>query len=148
MRRLSRTRRRGFGLIALLVTLAVISILLGTITLQIVLSRKTVERRANQLQALWLARAGVEIAAAQLLGGSEDYAGQTLELIPGGRVRVEVKREQGLVDVTSEATYPADSTQPVVRTARRLYRRVATGDGTRLEVVPAPAGEDDGPAIE
>jgi type II secretory pathway pseudopilin PulG len=128
-------RRAGFGLIALLVALAIVTILMGTITAQIFINRKTADRRENQLQALWLARAGLEVAAAKLLSGTEDYRGEALELIPESTVRIEVQRQKDTFHVRSEANYSAGSPQPVVRELNRTYRRVTEGKRVRLEVV-------------
>ena len=39
--------------------------------------------RQKQLQAVWLARAGVELAAARLLSNPADYKSESLALFPG-----------------------------------------------------------------
>jgi type II secretory pathway pseudopilin PulG len=124
-------RRAGFGLIVMLVALAIVAILLGSITFQIVINRKALARHENRLQALWLARAGLDIAAAKLLAA--DYRGETIELIPAGTVRIDVRQEKENFHVSSEATYPANSAEPVVREVSRIYHRVTEGKRTRLE---------------
>src|SRR5581483_10107367 len=104
--------RAGFGLMVLVIVLAVVAILIGSITAQLMLSRTLLERRENQLQSQWLARAGLEVAAAKLLAGAGDYRGEKLALIPAGTVRIEVRRDQDTYRVTSEASYPAEGTRP------------------------------------
>lgn len=137
-------RRHGFGLIILVVALGIVSLVLGSITVQIAVSRKAAARREEQVQAHWLARAGLEIAAARLLAAPDAYRGESVEVVPGSVVRIEVRRDRDTILVTSEATSPSDSTQPVVRAATRTYRPAGSGTARRLEVV-APPGRDAGP---
>lgn len=132
--------RRGTALILVLVILAVVGTVVATTAAQVHTGRLAVERRANQLQAAWLARSGVELACARLLAAPAGYGGESVEPVPGGRVRIEVRPDGGGLRgfrVESEARYPADSSNVVLRRAACWVRRVADGGGVRLEVRPA-----------
>jgi hypothetical protein len=123
------------------VVLAVLTAVLGTITAQLLAGRRSVEGRRNQLQAQWLARAGVELAAARLLADPAGYKGETVEVIPGGTVRIEVRPEpesSGTFLVRSEARFPAGD-RGVARSEGRRFRRTVEKDRVRLEALP-PAG--------
>jgi len=63
----SSTRRPGVALVMALVVMAILVVILTMVTRHIVSQRHTVHQRHRQLQAEWLARAGVELAAARLL---------------------------------------------------------------------------------
>jgi hypothetical protein len=134
--------RRGVATFWVLVVLAVLTAVLGTITCQFLAGRSLVERRQNQLQARWLARAGVELAAARLLADPGGYKGETVEVVPGGKVRIEVRAESGSPDtfvVRSEGRFPAVE-RGVTRSEERRFRRTVEKDRVRLEVVPPDAG--------
>jgi type II secretory pathway pseudopilin PulG len=131
--------RRGVALLATLVALTVISLLMVAITWQIVANRRMLERRQHQAQASWLARAGVEAAAARLLANPADYKGETLELIPQSKVQIKVQLEKNSPNtftITSEARYPADIPNGVARLVTQRFRRVLDEKTIRLEVVP------------
>jgi type II secretory pathway pseudopilin PulG len=117
--------RKGMALMAVVVTLAVLSVMLSATTWQIVAHRRTLERRFNELQAAWLARAGIEHAAARLLADPA-AAGGSLELIGDSELRVTIQRQPGKNEsylITSESRFPADAPHPVVRTETRRFRR-------------------------
>jgi len=82
--------RRGIAAVWALVVLAVLTVVIGVITWQSVTGFRRADHRQAQLQALWLARSGVELAAARLLANPAGYTGETLELIPRSQVRIEV----------------------------------------------------------
>ena len=139
MRRVvKRPGRAGAAAIWALVVLSVLTVVMTIITWQSIAGLRLAERRQNQLQADWLARSGVELAAARLLAGPDGYQGETVEPLPRARVRIEVKTKDGapgLYHVTCEARYPADDKAVVVRSVARTFRRVAEKDRVRLEVV-------------
>jgi hypothetical protein len=119
--------------------LVVVSALVATAGWHVLLNRRLAERREHQLQAGWLARAGLELAAARLLGDPEGYAGESAEPVARSLVRVTVQREKGSPDtfrVVSEARYPTDARGVVVRELTRRLRRVSEGGRVRLEVLP------------
>jgi len=131
------------------VALAVATVLAGTITWQCLAGRRVLDCRQHQLQAEWLARAGVELAAARLLADPTGYTGEAVELIPGSQVRIAIRAEQGAPNVfrvTSEARYSKDGTSPVMRSVTRSLRRMGQGKEARIEIVaetrPVPKGGD------
>ena len=131
--------RAGMALMALVVTLAVLSVMLSATTWQIVAHRRTLERRFNQQQAVWLARAGIERAAGLLLADPGSEAGGSLELIPNSEVHITVQREPGTEDtfrVASESRFPADVSHPVIRTETRRFQRVIENGQARLSAIP------------
>ena len=135
--------RRGLAAIWALVVLAVITVLMTLITWQSLAGLRQADRRDHQLQAEWLARSGLELAAARLLAAA-DFKGETLEPVPRSRVTISVETKPdapGLFRVTSEARYPVEGRLSVVRTATREFRRVADKERTRVEVVLSPQGD-------
>jgi type II secretory pathway component PulK len=120
------------------VALAVVSVVAATLTWNSLAGRRLVERRERQLQAEALARAGVERAAARLLTDPASYRGETIELVPGSEVRIELKAAGEVFDVTSEARFPKEGLESVKRTATRTFRRTSRDNQVRLEVVPRP----------
>jgi hypothetical protein len=132
--------RQGLAAIWALVILAVITVLMTLITWQGLAGLRQAERREHQLQADWLARSGLELAAARLLA-ADDFKGETFEPVPRSRVTITVETKPdspGFVRVTSEARYPVEGRLSVVRTATRVFRRVADKERVRVEVVPSP----------
>lgn len=105
--------RRGIALLFLVMFLTIISVLLGSVSMQILVNRRVVEQRQNQLQATWLARSGLEVATARLRTDKK-YTGETLELLPDSQVRVQVDatKDKG-TSITSEGKYRVSTPHPV-----------------------------------
>lgn len=136
----SSMRRKGIVSIWVLVVLSVLAGLTATATWQYLVGRRVLRDRQHALQAGWLARSGIEIAAARLLTDPK-YRGETLELIDEGKVQVEIERLPGeaeLFRINATAKVPA-SPKGHVRSTSRTFRRVPDGEKVRLEVV-AEAG--------
>lgn len=97
--------RPGFTMIIVLVILAVLTSLMALAAQNAATARRMLNHRADQLQAQWLAQAGLELAAAKLRANPK-YQGDQLELISNGQltVKVEAGSADGLVNVTSTAT--------------------------------------------
>jgi hypothetical protein len=132
--------RRGSALLIAVVALALVAVVAAAVTWQCLAGRRLLDRRGNQLQAEWLARAGVELAADRLLADPAGYKGESVEPVPGARVRIEVRADPGAADVfrvTSEARFPGDDRDTVLRSATRSFRRTSRGGQVRLEVVSA-----------
>ena len=94
------------------------------------------DHRGYQLQADYLARSGVERAAARLLANPDGYAGESLQLIPLSSVQIEVQQESnspGVYRVTSEARYPTDAADYVTSAVTRKFRRQVAGDRVQLQ---------------
>src|SRR5437879_6089497 len=90
-----RGTRRAVAALWMLVVLAVLTTVLATTTWQHLTARRLLDQRHKQLQAAWLARAGVELAAARLLSNPAEYTEDVATLLPGAQVHVTVQREQG-----------------------------------------------------
>jgi hypothetical protein len=141
MKTSQRSRRRGSALLVAVVAITVAAVVTAAITWQSVAGRRLVESRQHQLQAEWLARAGIELAADRLLSDPAGYRGESVELVPGGRVRIEVRAEPGKADVfrvSSEALFPQDGRDRALRTVTRSFRRTTRDKQVRLEVIPEP----------
>lgn len=127
--------RRGVALMAVVITLAVLSILLLAITQQHVAHRQFLQHREHQLQSDWLARAGIELAVAKLLD-DPTYSGGTVQVVPKSQVCIAVKNERVPADffqVTCEARFPTDVPDSVVRSISRRFRRIVQGSQVRME---------------
>jgi hypothetical protein len=128
--------RRGMALIFALAVLAAVTGLVAAVGMQIVSQRAALERRQHQLQAQWLARAGVELGAARLLEKAEEFKEERTDLIEGGKVRVAVEKAgPDLYTVTAEAETTLPSGPQVVHSASARYRRTGRDGAARLEPV-------------
>jgi type II secretory pathway component PulK len=139
MKRPLRAPRRGATLIAVLVVLSVVSITAVAVGWQLVANRRHDSVRRNQMQAVWLAQSGVELAIDRLLSDPAKYRGETVDLLSQGQVRIKIEREPGpvqLFTIVSEARYPMEAPTPVARSITRLVRRKVEDGKARIEVVP------------
>ena len=130
--------RRGVALLAAMIALVILTSMLAAIAWQITANRRVNLHRENELEATWLARSGIEHAAARLLADPAGFSDEEIELMPRATVQISVIREAGATDVfrvTSEALYLASSREPIVRTETRWFRRIADGETVRLEYV-------------
>jgi len=133
-----KSSRRGVALIWALVVMTLLTVLIGTLIAQIRASRRLLDRRQNQLQVEWLARAGMELAAARLLSKPGGYKEESVELTEHAQVRIEVKGEKDSSDtyqVTSQARFPTNSPETVELALARRFRRKIEKDRVRLEVI-------------
>jgi hypothetical protein len=120
-----------------LVSLATIALLVGTITVRVLANRHQADRRALQLQESWLARAGIELACSRLLAEPATYRGESLELIPGSRLTIQVEPDSVATGykISSEAHYPTDGPHAVMRSITRRVRRLTDGSQVRIESI-------------
>jgi hypothetical protein len=143
-----RPARRGIAAVWALVVLAVLTVMIGIITCQTVTGFRRADHRQAQLQTLWLARSGVELAAARVLDDPAGYTGETLELIPRSQVRILVTsdpKQDDIFLVSCEARFPTDQRESVLRSHSQRLRRIVESERVRLEVVaPATAGKGAG----
>lgn len=134
--------RRGVAAAWAIVVLGVLGLILGTLAVQLVANRGVLNRREDRAQSLWLARAGIELAAARLLGDPAGYQGETVKPVPEGQVKITVQADKGAPNVfvvTSEARYPTGNPHPVVEVAARRFRRSVDKGQVRLEAIgPGP----------
>jgi hypothetical protein len=127
-----------------LVVLSVLSVVMATITWQVLANRRWLDRRQNQIQSVWLARAGLELVATQLLNKPAGYTGESVQLLPESEIRIQVQRESdspNTYSVTSEARYPTGGNTMVKRSLTRRLRLVTEKDRVRVEVVAPEAVE-------
>lgn len=130
-RRGSPARRRGFMVIVALVCVAVVALMGLSALRMLVEERRHLRAQAWELQAEWLADAGMQRAEAMLAAGG-DYAGETWLVPPedlGGehaaRVQIAVETiadRAGTRRVRVVADYPDD---PRLRARRTLETVVA-----------------------
>ena len=125
--------RKGLALVVALAGLAALATILSVVTLQLLAERQTLGRRHQQMQADWLARAGLEQAAACLLESPAAFTEDNRELVPDARVHIVVEKVgSDLYAVTAEAEVSLQY-RKVVRTAHARFRRTASGGAVRLE---------------
>jgi hypothetical protein len=117
-----------------LAVLAIVATIMAAVVAQGLMARRMIESRMNQLQSLWLARSGLESAAAHFLAAPSSYAGETTKPIPNSEVIVTVKRAGDDVIVASEARYPLDGSPAVLRRLQRSWRLARSGDRWHLQV--------------
>jgi len=130
--------RRGAAIVWVLVVLAVVSVFSAASLARFVACRRQLDIAQNRVQAEWLARSGYELAVGRLLADPDGYTGETTTLIPGGQVKIIVKKDpdkNGVYRVDSEARY---TTYPgvVVFTVRRTLKRDDAGKITTLSAEP------------
>ncbi|HMF17096.1 MAG TPA: hypothetical protein VKE98_07810 [Gemmataceae bacterium] len=141
----SPSRRRAAALMGVLVALGVLSVLLVAVTWQNLANRKLVQRRHHQLQSAWLARSGMETAVARLLK-DPGYKGEDAKPMESSKVKISVlvdKADKSVFQITSEARFPDNDAEAVVRSVTRRYRRSEEGGKVRME--PASQPTDKGP---
>jgi hypothetical protein len=128
--------RPGIAAIWLLVVLAALSMLSAAVVGQLSAARRQVDAHRNRLEAEWLARAGYELAVAHLLAEPNGYTGETVKPIPGGEVKIVVRKEpgdNGPYKVDCEARYPVGERNVVVKVVQRACKRVEGPGGARIE---------------
>lgn len=97
---IQRPRRRGVFIVYLMAIFALIAILLSLFARQSYDQRQQSGRRTQQMQAHWLARAGVDLARARWKDDPK-FAGETWKLLDDGTVVVEVQGN----DIISAGTF-------------------------------------------
>lgn len=129
------TSRRGMALLMALVAMAVISVVLAVMTSQIVAQRQMARHRQRQLQADWLARAGVEFAAAKLLENATPFVDDKQELAPDSKLRIVVEKgETDSFQVTVDAQVGLQD-RAVMRSVSSHFRRSDQGGAVRLQAI-------------
>jgi len=127
------------ALMSVMVALAILSVMLTAITWTILANRQMLQRRETRLQALWLARAGVEIACENLMRNPA-YTGETSSPSAQGEVKISVTTDPktpGVFHISSQARFPLDRPDLVVREVSASLRRRIDGDDVRLEFLPS-----------
>jgi type II secretory pathway pseudopilin PulG len=131
-----KAKRKGVALIAALVVMAVLAVVLTVVSVQVVAQRNLLRNRERQLQAEWLARAGVELAVARLLNSPKDFSEEKRDLAPAGKVKIDAKKSAADVYVVSaEAEVALPDEKAVIRTAGSRFRRIDSGGVIRLQAL-------------
>jgi type II secretory pathway pseudopilin PulG len=131
------TRRAGLALVTALVVMAALAVILAVVGAQIVAQRQMVNQRHRQLEAQWLARAGVELAAARLLEKPDAFTEEKREQLSDSKVRIVVEKlGQDLYAITAEAEVGPPDEPTVIRTATALFRRTDSDGVVRLQALP------------
>jgi type II secretory pathway pseudopilin PulG len=131
-------RRAGVAVLWALIVLGVLALTSAAAAWQFVAARRVLERRQHKVQALWLARSGGELAAARLLADPTGYAGEEVEPVPEGRVKITVQKDAAKPEayrVRCEAQYPATGPGSIGATLTWTATRRTAPDGVRLELV-------------
>jgi hypothetical protein len=134
-----RPYRRGLATIWALIVIAAVTTATAVAVAQFAAARRQTEMYRNRIEADWLARAGCELAAGRLLTDPEGYTGETASPIPGSKVKIVVHKDgkdKNIYRVESEARYPDNERNLVLRTERRALKRIEEGQGVRIESAP------------
>jgi hypothetical protein len=126
-----------------LVILTVLAATSATAAWQFTTGRRTLERRQNRIQAIWLARAGGELAAARLLAEPDGYTGETVTPIAESRIHITVEKDAARANtykIRCETRYPEDGPGSVSIALSWTATRQADPPAVRLEVVDEEAG--------
>jgi type II secretory pathway pseudopilin PulG len=149
MRRSRSERRSGIAVLWVLVIFTILAATSAAAAWQFSTGRRTLERRQNRVQAIWLVRSGAELAAARLLAEPDGYTGETVAPVAESRVRITVEKDPAKADtytVRCEATYPEDGPGSVSIAQSWTATRRAEPAAVRLEIVePAETNSQPGP---
>jgi type II secretory pathway component PulK len=131
--------RQGAAIIWAIAAMSVTTILTTAITSQILAGRRLAERRQDQLQALWLARSGLEMAIDKLIANPHSYTGEVLTPIPDSQLRIEVKSfkdSKETYQITCIGRCVLEDARSVTRSLTRQVKRVTANGQVRIEVLP------------
>jgi Tfp pilus assembly protein PilX len=129
--------RTGVALVIALVLMATLAVIMAVLAMQLFSQRQMARQRHNQLQAEWLARAGVEVAAARILEKPASFTEEQTDLAPDSKVRIVVEKTgDNIYQVTTEAEVGTEEKPVVVRTAGVQFRRMVADGAVRLEALP------------
>jgi hypothetical protein len=135
-------RRSGLASLWAIVVLTVVGTMLTCITAQLFSNRGDLEQRQFHMQARWLARGGLELAAERLLADAASYKGETSAPLANSSVKISITPVAGDKDqyqVTSEARYPTEGRKGVMVALQRRFRRIVEGGQVKLTTVQAAA---------
>ena len=132
--RLSFSRRPGVAIVTAIVVISVVTIILAVIAVQVFSQRMAARQRHNQLQAQWLARTGVEWAAARLLEKPDPFSEDQSGLVSDSRLHIVVeKTDDGNFLVTAEAEVGLEERPIVVRMANARFHRTEVDGVVRVQ---------------
>jgi type II secretory pathway component PulK len=127
-----RLPRRGVSMMWALVIITVLAMMAATAAWQCMAGRSGIDQRQHQMEALWLARSGAELAAEQLRANSE-YQGETVALHPDTTCVITVTKEaDGRFRIHSIARSPESGPGSVSREITRMA--IKTGDPATIKL--------------
>lgn len=138
-----RDRRSGIAAMWSLVIVSVVSMMSATAIWQFTAARRVLDRREHLLQARWLARSGLELAAARLVENAS-YGGELVELFPDSAISITVNskgdaqyhiRSEGLFPIGEPAAMTNVFSANAIRKVEPLQVRLEASPG---EVTMAP----------
>jgi len=121
--------RRGIALMWVMVVLSVLSVTATAASWQFFAARRVLEARQHKLQAAWLARSAVELAAARLLNDG-GYQGGTVEIVPDSQAVITVQKapeHEGAYRIHCEVRFPVAGPYPIAMSTTR-YAILKKGD--------------------
>ncbi len=126
-------RRQGVAIVMALVLMTVLTVVMSVVVMQMAAERRVLGDREQMLQADWLARSGVELAAARLLDDPAAFELERQDLLPDATVKITVEKSgTDEYRVTAEAAIGPDPRPKRARTALGHFRRVSNDGETRL----------------
>ena len=131
------TGRPGAAAVWTLVVITFVAALGIGATAKFASLRTQVDAERNRVQALWLARSGFELAADRLMANPDGYTGETVNLIPGGEVKIVVRKQmkkESVYEIETEAKF-REGSKVVTRTDHRSLKLQKTALGVRAEVI-------------
>ena len=132
---MKRSTRKGVAIVLAIMMMAVLTVILAVVTLQIVSQRHVVRQRQRQLQADWLARAGIEAAAARLLDSPTAFSDDKQELLPDTKMRIVVEKSDAEVYLVTVEVQVGLEGPPVARATSARFRRTDRDGAIRIETV-------------
>jgi type II secretory pathway component PulK len=128
--------RKGIALLMALVAMAIVTLAMTMLVTQIVAQRRLVQQRQRQLQAEWLARAGVELAAARLLDSAAAFSDDKQEVLPDTKLKIAVEKSGAdAFTVAVEAQVGLQDGPAVFRRVNARFRRSDKSGAVRLEAI-------------
>lgn len=122
---MTRTRsRRGIALMWVLIVLSVLSVTATAASWQFFAARRVLEARQHKLQAAWLARSAVELAAAKLLNDG-GYQGGTVEIVPDSQAVITVQKvpeQEGAYRIHCDVRLPVTGPNPIALSTSRIAK--------------------------
>jgi len=135
--------RRGAAIIFAIGVLGALMVFTLTTTKYLTSARRIAENRFDRVQAHWLARAGIEMAAARILLKPDGYEGENLQLIPDSLVQLTITKDAQSEDtyrIVSDARFgmsrPATARWIITRTIRRSSESGTTRIEFKSELAP------------
>lgn len=123
--------RRGVAVLFAVVVLVLLGTLSGTAVWQMIACRRALDRRANVLQAGWLARSAAAVTAARLAGNEKEPTDAAVKLLPGWTVTVQVQKSANEDSIQRLRTTVSSDSQDANRVSVQWSWTVRLGNDPR-----------------